>query len=581
MKTSILSFAWQYTKPYKWFYGVMMLAPILSSFYGFFCNYSVKLFIDAMTAEQVVTYQSLWRPIALFMGAQFLQDIYWRISNIAEWKSLPYVRQSIMLDAYNYVQHHSYRFFQDNLTGALSSKIKGLVEGYDKLWGDLHHGVFQNIMRTCVGIVSLMFVNGYLALLIIVWTFFYALYRSKMSPRMVQLASDEMESFHEAVGQVSDNITNIFSLFSFASRSRELNNLRTYLSENFIPKNIRTVKYHCKLGLIDGFLYLILYGGIVALMIHLRQKGEVSLGDFAFVFGISISVAEDIWYAGISLQDLTRAMGNFKSCLSILKVAQDDLDLPDARPLVVREPSIDFQNVTFGHTADSFLFKDLNLKIKAGEKVGLVGHSGAGKSSIVSLLLRYFQPLTGRILISDQDIRTVTQDSLREAISLIPQDIMLFHRTLLENIRYGRPHATDQEVREACKLAHVHDFIMELPEQYNTYVGERGVKLSGGQRQRIAIARAILKNSPILILDEATSSLDSQTEKLIQESLHFLMKNKKTTVIAIAHRLSTLKHMDRIIVLDKGVVREEGTHDSLLQKPKSYYKHLWELQELR
>jgi ATP-binding cassette subfamily B protein len=248
--------------------------------------------------------------------------------------------------------------------------------------------------------------------------------------------------------------------------------------------------------------------------------------------------------------------------------------------LVIKSPTIEFKNVHFGHDGKNSVVKGLNLTVQPGEKVGLVGHSGAGKSTLVNLLLRYFKNTRGEILIDHQNINQVTQDSLRENIAIVPQDTMLFHRTLMENIRYAKPDATDEEVIEASKHAHLHEFIMQLPEQYQSYVGERGIKLSGGQRQRIAIAWAILKDAPILILDEATSSLDSHTEKLIQESLNFLIEDKRKTVIAIAHRLSTLKHMDRIIVLDKGRIIEEGTHNELIHNDNSLYKKLWKLQEI-
>lgn len=207
-------------------------------------------------------------------------------------------------------------------------------------------------------------------------------------------------------------------------------------------------------------------------------------------------------------------------------------------------------------------------------------HSGAGKSSLINLLLRYFNYQQGQILIDGQNIQHVTQDSLRKQIAVIPQDISLFYRTLMENIRYGNPDATDEEVIEASKKAHIHDFIISLSEQYGNYVGERGIKLSAGQRQRVAIARAILKDSPILVLDEASSSLDSKTEKLIQNGLHCFIANKRRTVIAIAHRLSTLKYMDRIIVLNYGKIVEQDTHERLIHQPDSLYKKLWELQEI-
>jgi ATP-binding cassette subfamily B protein len=259
---------------------------------------------------------------------------------------------------------------------------------------------------------------------------------------------------------------------------------------------------------------------------------------------------------------------------------QTDLDKTDAVCLNITSPEIEFQNVDFGYNKSDLIFQKLNLKIKAGEKIGLVGYSGSGKSSLVNLLLRYFKTNEGQILIDGQNIANVTEDSLRKNIAIIPQDTMLFHRSLLENIRYGNPSATDEEVIEASKAAHVHEFINNLPDKYNTYVGERGVKLSGGQRQRISIARAILKDAPILILDEATSSLDSHTEQLIQDSLNFLIDKQGKTVIAIAHRLSTLKHMNRVIVMSKGKIIEEGTHNQLLREHKSLYKKLWECQNI-
>lgn len=314
-------------------------------------------------------------------------------------------------------------------------------------------------------------------------------------------------------------------------------------------------------------------------MIHLRMKGLVSVGDFAFVFGISLVAAEDIWQATLSLQDFSRSMGDLKSALSIIKAPQKNLDQPDACVLKIKDPKIEFKRVDFAYGEKNSVFTNLSLKIQAGEKVGLVGHSGAGKSSMVNLLLRYFEPISGQIYIDDQNIAAVGQDSLRENIAVIPQDILLFHRSILENIRFGRPDATDAEVILASQKAHVHEFIETLPEKYHTLVGERGIKLSGGQRQRISIARAILKDAPILILDEATSALDSHTEALIQESLNCLISDQKKTVIAIAHRLSTLKHMDRIIVLDQGTIVEQGTHQELSQNITSQYKKLLDLQE--
>jgi ATP-binding cassette subfamily B protein len=238
-----------------------------------------------------------------------------------------------------------------------------------------------------------------------------------------------------------------------------------------------------------------------------------------------------------------------------------------------------FENVTFSYEPSKPIFSDLSLNIKPGEKIGLVGMSGAGKSTLVSLLLKYFDINQGRILIDNQNISQYSEDTIRAHVAVIPQDILLFHRSILDNIRYGNLESSEEAVMIAARMANIHDLIMSLPEQYQTLVGERGVKLSGGQRQRIAIARAILKNAPILILDEATSSLDTETEQLIQVSLDNLLEDSNVTVLAIAHRLSTLKHMDRIIVLENGKIVEEGSHNALIARD-SVYKRLWEMQKI-
>ena len=261
--------------------------------------------------------------------------------------------------------------------------------------------------------------------------------------------------------------------------------------------------------------------------------------------------------------------------VEILDMDHEIRDARGASELVVKKGSIEFKKVSFNFRKTRGIFKDFSLKIKGGEKVALVGPSGAGKSTITQLLLRFYDIGKGELLIDGQNTKQVTQDSLRDAIAYVPQDSVLFHRTLMENIRYGRRGATDEEVIEAAKKAHCHEFISQFPLGYDTYVGERGVKLSGGERQRVSIARAILKDAPILILDEATSSLDSESEAYIQDAFKTLMEGK--TVIVIAHRLSTIMSVDRVIVLDEGKVVDSGTHKELIKR-KGLYKKLWDIQ---
>ena len=262
--------------------------------------------------------------------------------------------------------------------------------------------------------------------------------------------------------------------------------------------------------------------------------------------------------------------------VEVMLLKHEIKDLPSAKKLLVKKGEIEFKDLGFSFSKTHEALKNINLIIKPGEKVALIGPSGAGKTTFVKLLLRLHSPTMGQILIDGQDISEVTQESLRENISMVPQDPVLFHRTLTENISYGKRNATKKEIEKVAKSAHCDEFIKDLPAGFETYVGERGIKLSGGERQRVAIARAILKNAPILILDEATSSLDSASEMLIQDALNNLMNNK--TTIVIAHRLSTIQKMDRIIVIDNGEIIEQGNHNELLKNKNSLYKKLWELQ---
>ena len=577
---SILSFLWPHIKPYKWYYAVMLMSPVIGSLYPFAYHYAIKLFVDIMAAENSISYSDIIFPVILLLCSQLIMELAWRIADILELKAEPNVRRSLLLKSYDYVQHHSYRFFQDTFTGAITSKIKGILDGYDHFWAEMHHGLSQRVLKIIVSFCVLSIVHVNLSLFICAWSVLYFPIMYRFSIKLNQLSFDETESRHRLIGQISDKITNIITVLSFASRKIEFKKLDEQISNDFLPKQILVYKYSFIGHVISGVFFLIMMAFFLFYMMYLRMNNSISVGDFTFVFGIAIVIIEETWAITISMQDFARNIGDLRSSISLLYTPQTDFDKPNAKLLTIKNPKIEFKDVSFGYHEKNGVFDKLNLIIKSGEKIGLVGYSGAGKSSLVNLLLRYFKATNGQILIDDQDISDVTQDSLRENIAVIPQDTMLFHRSLLENIRYGRIDATDEEVIEASKAAHIHEFITNLPDKYQTHVGERGVKLSGGQRQRISIARAILKNAPILILDEATSSLDSHTEKLIQDSLNFLIESQGKTVIAIAHRLSTLKHMDRVIVMDKGKIIEEGSHSNLLRNHKSLYKKLWEFQEM-
>lgn len=572
-------FFWPHIKPYKWYYLIILLAPVFSSFYPFVYNYTVKILLDLMTSSSGLTYENIIPPVMLFIMAQVVYEGIWRLNNVAEWRSEPYVRSSILLSSYDYIQHHSYRYFQNNFTGTISSKAKGLLDGYDRILGELRLGIFPKILKVTINLMALAFININIGLFLFLWALFYVPFIYKLTTKLNTLAFEESESRHSLMGTVADNISNIISMFAFSARKNELENLKKKVNADFVPKQVKLYKHYFMVQCFSMILYIIMFAFLIIYVINLRMIGVISIGDFAFVFGISMVVAEDVWQATMGLHGFVRALGDFKSAMSILMIPHENTDHVGSEKLSIKQPSIEFRRVKFGYDT-RIIFNNLNLNIAAGEKIGLVGQSGAGKSSLVNILLRYFSIEAGQIFIDNQDTAFITQDSIRKNIAIIPQDIMLFHRTLMENIRFGKPGATDNEVIEASKKARIHEYIMQLPEKYNTFVGERGINLSGGQRQRVAIARAILKDAPILILDEATSALDSNTEQQIQQSLEFYIADKQKTVIVIAHRLSTLKHMDRIVVLDDGKIVEQGKHSDLVNTTNSLYNKLWQMQQI-
>jgi ATP-binding cassette subfamily B protein len=327
--------------------------------------------------------------------------------------------------------------------------------------------------------------------------------------------------------------------------------------------------------IVQGALIAAMIGFMGYFLVHLYLLGSLTVGDFALILGLSMEVGHITWFTMSQVDEFNMCVGKCNQSLASLIVKSSVQDKEEASILSVDKGEINFVDVKFHYKGTDPLFDNKSVKIEGGQKVGLVGYSGGGKTSFVNLILRLYNVTDGKILIDSQDIREVTQSSLHANIAMIPQDPSLFHRSLMDNIRYGRADASDAEVIEAAKKAHAHEFIDKLPLGYESLVGERGVKLSGGQRQRIAIARAILKNAPILILDEATSQLDSVTEKLIQDSLWTLMQGK--TTIVIAHRLSTLLQMDRILVFDQGKIVEEGAHRELITR-SGLYKTLWDAQ---
>jgi ATP-binding cassette, subfamily B, bacterial len=382
-------------------------------------------------------------------------------------------------------------------------------------------------------------------------------------------------------GRIVDVITNVRNVFCFANQTLEDRELTRYTGEERDRRMAlyrSVVRLRCSQYVLDILMWLGFVGGALYEWVH----GRMTAGDFVMVTTLTASLLQTAYNLGQRIPDFYDQLGSARESIETLIVPATVRDQPGAVTLAVTRGAIHFERIAFayeprgrGRGAPRNIVHDFELYIPPGQRVGLVGPSGAGKTTLMGLLLRMHDVTTGAIRIDRQDIREVTQESLRGAIAMIPQDTNLFHRSLLENIRYGRPDATDEEVIEAAKRAHAHEFIVELEHGYDTLVGERGIKISGGQRQRIAIARAILRDAPILLLDEATSALDSHSEQMIQQAMKEAMAGK--TVIAIAHRLSTVMDMDRLIVLDRGVIVADGSHAELLLEG-GLYAELWRKQ---
>ena len=510
--------------------------------------------------------------IAVFCILLFGESAHaWLTQIFVHWR--PKLRSAIRLDFMNYAMGHSHTYFQDHFAGALARKISELSEGTIRLQDIQRNQIFFAMINMVTRVIIAFTIHYIYAFFLI---FFIASVILPVVIRISKIRARSLAYAHQRshmTGIIVDTMTNMHAVKSFAAIEHE----KSFHADQSAVEFKLATKLMRSMAQIENLrrASLVMLGaGMMTLAVYGWSQGWITVGQASVLSTLAFTLAGATWMLGGGIVQCVDEIGNMGDALRTIAPAHQIRDAEDARALSVTDAAITYSHVRFAYGGNT-VFPDMDVTIKGGEKIALIGPSGAGKSTFVNLLLRLFEISDGSIMIDGQDIRTLKQDSLREHIAVIPQDIALFHRSLMENIRYGRREATDAEVMEAARRAHAHDFITQLPLGYDTLVGERGIKLSGGQRQRIAIARAILKNAPILILDEATSALDSESERLIQQALAELMAGK--TVIAIAHRLSTIARMDRILVFDQGRIVEQGNHDSLLSQ-QGLYARLWAMQ---
>lgn len=549
--------------------GASSAAAIVPLFY--------KRFFDILTSPvgRATAVEMLIKTLMIIAAIQFLQWIFWRISGFINARFQSTIMTELADDCFRYLHKHSFSFFNNNFVGSLVKRVNYFTRAFEGTADRVTWDMLPLLTQLVVIMTVLFTKNIWLGLTILLWTALFMIVNWKFATYKIKFDLERSLAETKATGQLADTITNHSNVKLFVGYGREVSTFRALL--NRVNKlRIFTWNLNNIFEGLQAILTIALEIGVLYIAIHLWARGAFTIGDFVLLQTYVIVIFDKIWNFGKLIRSMYTDLADAAEMTALLDTPHEIVDRTNAQPLVVQKGKIEFKNVGFYYHATRKIFSNFSLAINPKEKVALVGPSGAGKSTVVKLLLRLHDATNGQILIDNQNISQVTQASLWSAMSLVPQEPMLFHRTLLENIRYGKPEATDAEVYQAARLAHCDEFIAEFPDKYQTFVGERGVKLSGGERQRVAIARAILRHSPILVLDEATSSLDSESEALIQDALRKLMENK--TVVVIAHRLSTIMRMDRIVVVDHGQVVEMGTHQQLLAKPQGLYQDLWKLQ---
>jgi ATP-binding cassette, subfamily B, bacterial len=570
--TTPYRFALYASKPFWPWASLSVVLVVVGGFIDTSIYYVFKQLVDttaAFTAGEVsISVVMLW--VAAYPVAQIGSQLIYRLSSLSIMQWLTATRSYAANQLFRYLSLHSVPYFNDRFAGSLSNKIwnaSGGVQGmYETaMWGYLNTLAAFISSAFLVGTVSLT-----LAALFVAWILLLVVINRYLSVYTAQYSEERAAYRSKMSGVVVDIVTNMLSVKNFARRNAEVDRVASGMEE-LRKYSVRSWFYNEMLLLFNNVLMGLFAVSMIVSAYWLWSTGAMTNGELVMILTILNGIMGWFAFIGSSMNQFAERYGEVREGLNEIMVPHGIADA-GAQVLTATRGEVRFNNVTFAY-GEGAVFTDFNLTIPHGQRVGLVGPSGSGKTTFVSLLLRQHEVGAGSITIDGTDIRTVSQDSLHEVVAVVPQEPSLFHRTLRENISYGRPDATQDDIEAAARKAQAHEFILATPDGYQTMVGERGVKLSGGQRQRVAIARAILKAAPILVLDEATSSLDSESEAAIQVALKELMHGK--TVVAIAHRLSTIREMDRIIVMEGGKIVEDGTHDELVKKEGGLYARLW------
>jgi ATP-binding cassette subfamily B protein len=540
-------------------HGVILCAVIAAVACSVSTQYGIKLLVDTLTTQL----HSPWTAFAVLVTLIAADNFFWRLASWVASYTFVQVTGDVRRDLFRHLTLHSPSFFSDRMPAVLTSRITATSNATFTIENMFMWNVLPPCLASAGAIIFLAVVNLAMAATLLAVAAVVVVILFHYASRGKPLHHDFASKAALVDGEMVDVVGNMALVRAFCGLSREHHRFDQTVQHELHARRM-SLLYLERLRFGHALVTVVLTLCLLAWALSLWQQGQASAGDVVMVCTLGMSVLSATRDLAVALVDVTQHLARLSEALMTLLVPHQLRDHPEAVPLVHDGADISLTNVSFGYPTGKQVFEKLNLQIRSGEKVGLVGPSGAGKSTLFTLLHRFYDIDEGEIRIDGQGISRITQESLWNAIATVPQDTALFNRSLLENIRYGRPDATDEEVWRAAMDARCNSFVEALPEGLNTIVGDRGLRLSGGQRQRISIARAFLKNAPILLLDEATSALDTESEEAIRDSLERLMAGR--TVIAIAHRLSTLRRFDRIVVIDDGRVVEDGPPGALMEK---------------
>lgn len=562
-------------KPFRWLIVGQFTVAIIWAIDMSLRPYLIKLILNKIpTIIPSQAFDTLLPPTALYIFMAVIIVITFRLYDWIILKFHPNLKKHIGVILMERMMDHSHSLYQNHLSGSIANKINDVTNGIPNILNVIIDRFFSHVLALLIAIYMVGSIDLKFAIGFSLWIIIFLTVSIKLSKTAKRLSNKAAEVYSTTIGHIVDILSNITNVRFFGGKRFETNYLNKTYQASVNAQQIRDC-FFIKIHMIQESSFVIFQSICLWWLITGIKSKTVTTGDFVLIIILNISIINCLHSISRNIREFAESLGNIAQGFHIINSTVEIQDKEGARELIITKGEIFFENVQFYYSNSKPIFDNKTIKIHSGQKVGLVGYSGSGKSTFINLILRLFDVTQGRILIDNQDIRSVSQESLHKAISVIPQDPSLFHRTLMENICYGQINASSNEVIEAAKRAHAHEFICKFPQGYKTLVGERGIKLSGGERQRIAIARAILKNAPILILDEATSHLDSIIENKIQESLWNLMQGK--TTIVIAHRLSTILHMDRILVFNKGKIIQDGKHADLVTE-EGFYKTLWDTQ---